>query len=182
MSDPAPPPGSNEALAAGCTCPVMDNARGGHVTAYGCPLHWPAEPKDEGHTMPDPTPTARPATDEEVTRLRGEVDFWERVEKDAYDAISRLADLAGKPATKSNYDVLRGACHPGMLLDDVTKVVKARLEAALAERDAALAREAKLAEAARAYLFADGDEFRRFEDLRFAMSLRDDARRAEEGA
>lgn len=48
MSEPRTP-GSPEAVAAGCTCPVMDNARGagrygiGEVAGWwvteGCPLH-----------------------------------------------------------------------------------------------------------------------------------------------
>lgn len=49
------PPGSEEALAAGCTCAVMDNCRGkgrgmdgvrfGWVTTADCPLHG-FEPED----------------------------------------------------------------------------------------------------------------------------------------
>lgn len=42
-----PPPGSDEALAEGCTCPILDNAHGrgimglgkDFVVAQGCPLH-----------------------------------------------------------------------------------------------------------------------------------------------
>ena len=49
MSDKKPNPGSNEALDAGCTCPVLDNGHGrgllgdgekfGWVINEGCPLH-----------------------------------------------------------------------------------------------------------------------------------------------
>lgn len=43
-------PGSDEAIKAGCTCPVLDNAHGrgymgvAGIFVYrdGCPLHWPA--------------------------------------------------------------------------------------------------------------------------------------------
>lgn len=46
-----PNPGSYEAGRLGCTCPVIDNARGMgfrgqpgvFVTVHGCPLHWPKE-------------------------------------------------------------------------------------------------------------------------------------------
>lgn len=48
MAD-TPPPGSPEAVALGCTCPILDNARGaGHFgdgerfgwwTSADCPLH-----------------------------------------------------------------------------------------------------------------------------------------------
>ena len=52
-------PGSDTARAAGCTCPVLDNAHGkGYlgqpgtwVMRGGCPLHWPegqAYPSSEG--------------------------------------------------------------------------------------------------------------------------------------
>ncbi len=45
------PPGSPDALAAGCTCPVMDNSHGAgmyrdeygnpvYVVVEGCPVHW----------------------------------------------------------------------------------------------------------------------------------------------
>jgi len=47
MTADVPNPGSDEAIADGCTCPRMDNefgewrAMGGHfVIAHGCPLHW----------------------------------------------------------------------------------------------------------------------------------------------
>lgn len=51
-----PNPGSNEATAQGCTCPVIDNGHGRgyhgqpHVFVYneGCPLHWPVK----GHFPP----------------------------------------------------------------------------------------------------------------------------------
>ena len=44
------PPGSDEAIKAGCSCPVLDNAHGRgymgvagtYVYSCGCPLHWPA--------------------------------------------------------------------------------------------------------------------------------------------
>lgn len=46
-----PNPGSREAIAQGCTCPVLDNAHGGgyrgnptiFVFSGGCPVHWPAD-------------------------------------------------------------------------------------------------------------------------------------------
>jgi hypothetical protein len=57
MSRPedAPNPGSPAAVAAGCTCPVMDNARGKGArfneageplfwVTQGCPLHAPEDP------------------------------------------------------------------------------------------------------------------------------------------
>lgn len=45
----SPNPGSQEARAGGCTCPVLDNCRGkwapwppdGWYITEGCPLHWP---------------------------------------------------------------------------------------------------------------------------------------------
>ena len=48
MTDKTPNPGSDEAVAAGCTCPVMDNYRGAgfpyggetcHYISQGCPIH-----------------------------------------------------------------------------------------------------------------------------------------------
>jgi hypothetical protein len=47
MTDTTPNPGSDEAVEAGCTCPVMDNGRGsqrlgdsrGFWITEGCPLH-----------------------------------------------------------------------------------------------------------------------------------------------
>lgn len=50
-------PGSNEAIDAGCTCPVLDNSHGKgylgqkdvYVMTEGCPLHWP----DESIKLPD---------------------------------------------------------------------------------------------------------------------------------
>ena len=48
MTDKTPNPGSDEAVAAGCTCPVMDNFRGAgfpyggetcHYITEGCPIH-----------------------------------------------------------------------------------------------------------------------------------------------
>jgi hypothetical protein len=49
MGEKVPNPGSREALAQGCICPVMDNWRGsdklgrirGFVMVVGCPLHSP---------------------------------------------------------------------------------------------------------------------------------------------
>jgi len=46
-SDKAPPPGSNAAIARGCTCPVLDNGRGKgymgvsgiYVFSASCPIH-----------------------------------------------------------------------------------------------------------------------------------------------
>ena len=49
---PVPPPGSDAAVAAGCTCPVWDNRRGAgylpgvYVIAAGCPVHGPANLDD----------------------------------------------------------------------------------------------------------------------------------------
>ena len=58
MSDDAkttdpPPPGSDAAVALGCTCPVIDNARGKgyrgmpgvYVYSHGCAVHSPTEPR-----------------------------------------------------------------------------------------------------------------------------------------
>ncbi len=51
-----PRPGSLEAVAIGCTCPIFDNNRGagtdddgGWDVSYGCPVHWPrtAEPAEK---------------------------------------------------------------------------------------------------------------------------------------
>ena len=48
MTDPLPSPGSDEALARGCICPVLDNGRGRGFPMHGrtvfwirddCPLH-----------------------------------------------------------------------------------------------------------------------------------------------
>jgi hypothetical protein len=48
-----PKPGTPEAVAQGCTCPVVDNcggsgaerdgARLGWHQTFGCPLHWPGD-------------------------------------------------------------------------------------------------------------------------------------------
>lgn len=50
MTDPKPNPGSDEARALGCTCPIMDNNRGKWKPwpgdwwiNEGCPLHWPID-------------------------------------------------------------------------------------------------------------------------------------------
>jgi len=51
---PVPNPGSDDALAEGCTCPVLDNNHGdpelgrirGFVVIEGCPLHWKAETEE----------------------------------------------------------------------------------------------------------------------------------------
>lgn len=50
-SHPTPAPGSPEALAQGCRCPVMDNRRGRGVEgrwwiAGDCPLHAPAKERE----------------------------------------------------------------------------------------------------------------------------------------
>lgn len=52
-----PTPGSDEAIAQGCTCPVMDNGRGRgahqvdgkwvHWIALGCPLHHDTTPTEK---------------------------------------------------------------------------------------------------------------------------------------
>ena len=55
MCDHQHPPGSDAALDRGCTCPVLDNARGaGHLglgrewwISEGCPLHGGAGPEPE---------------------------------------------------------------------------------------------------------------------------------------
>lgn len=46
--DSLPRPGSSEAVAQGCICPIYDNNHGagsdqdgGWDVLYGCPLHWP---------------------------------------------------------------------------------------------------------------------------------------------
>lgn len=47
--DPRPNPGSDEAIAGGCICPIMDNHHGsdllgelrGFVVVVGCPMHHP---------------------------------------------------------------------------------------------------------------------------------------------
>lgn len=52
MSD-APNPGSDEAVALGCTCPVLDNGRGGGAWgdpglfwySAGCPVHDVEQPE-----------------------------------------------------------------------------------------------------------------------------------------
>ena len=57
--NPPPNPGSREALAIGCTCPVLDNNHGrGYygdperfVMTEGCPLHWPGIYLDGGRTF-----------------------------------------------------------------------------------------------------------------------------------
>jgi hypothetical protein len=49
-----PNPGSDEAVARGCRCPVIDNGRGrGYmgqpdifVLSADCPLHWPPKEKE----------------------------------------------------------------------------------------------------------------------------------------
>ena len=57
VSDKPPNPGSPEAVAAGCTCPVLDNGHGrgsgfgGSGTFWmteGCPVHRPAKGADHG--------------------------------------------------------------------------------------------------------------------------------------
>jgi hypothetical protein len=50
-------PGSDEAIAQGCTCPVLDNGRGrgayqvdnqwAYWIAFGCPLHHDTKPTEE---------------------------------------------------------------------------------------------------------------------------------------
>lgn len=55
-----PTPGSDEAVTSGCTCPVMDNARGKGLPggnfwiSEGCPLHAPRPSLDpnEGTLTP----------------------------------------------------------------------------------------------------------------------------------
>jgi len=52
--DGPPNPGTQEAIDAGCTCPVLDNSYGWGYTGIGggegiycynegCPIHWPTE-------------------------------------------------------------------------------------------------------------------------------------------
>ena len=54
-----PNPGTQEAIDAGCTCPVMDNGRGWgfcgmgggkgiYCYSEGCPIHWPKEQTSQG--------------------------------------------------------------------------------------------------------------------------------------
>lgn len=38
--DETPKPGSDEAIRRGCTCPRMDNARGGGIPSKYGTLHW----------------------------------------------------------------------------------------------------------------------------------------------
>jgi hypothetical protein len=53
-----PNPGSDEAISAGCTCPVMDNNRGtrapyppdGWWMVEGCPVHRPASQEGWGRS------------------------------------------------------------------------------------------------------------------------------------
>lgn len=43
MSDTKPNPGSDEAIAQGCTCPVLDNGHGrgsGYTGEHGEPIFW----------------------------------------------------------------------------------------------------------------------------------------------
>lgn len=59
MSDYQHAPGSDQAIADGCTCPVLDNAHGkgcGYVSqdgdplfivSHACPIHWSAETFEE---------------------------------------------------------------------------------------------------------------------------------------
>lgn len=57
-----PKPGSPEALAKGCTCPVMDNHHGKGVPdgkgasqfwyTMGCPVHFPKVPADASGRSP----------------------------------------------------------------------------------------------------------------------------------
>jgi hypothetical protein len=64
-----PPPGSDAAIAAGCKCPVMDNARGAGWLCSGqywvnaaCPLHGTERkedsewPRNQHQNKPAPTP------------------------------------------------------------------------------------------------------------------------------
>jgi hypothetical protein len=64
-AEKTPNPGSDEALDAGCTCPVLDNAHGkgymggvfgGTVFVYmeGCPVHEPLRPPEAAHTEGEP--------------------------------------------------------------------------------------------------------------------------------
>jgi hypothetical protein len=50
VSGDIPNPGSDEAILAGCVCPVVDNGHGQRADAFvvvmGCPVHWPEEPAD----------------------------------------------------------------------------------------------------------------------------------------
>jgi hypothetical protein len=112
--------------------------------------------------MPDPTPPARRATDEEVARLR----------EDRWPCVAQAARRCHCP------------CHRDM------PHLLARLDAAEAERDAALAREARLAEALRGvlpFVAIDLDEqswrgHDTAKDAAKAALAEHDTRRAEEGA
>lgn len=72
-AEPWLPPGSDEALAAGCKCPVLDNARGrGYM---GCPGAWvklatcPLHGQDVSGTPPEDDKTA-PAPPDEKERIQ----------------------------------------------------------------------------------------------------------------
>ncbi len=69
-----PNPGSDEAVARGCSCPILDNARGRGIFGtpglfwinQGCPLHGrgqpSAPPEDDHANQTEPTPErCRPA-------------------------------------------------------------------------------------------------------------------------
>ena len=66
MTD-TPKPGSDEAIAAGCTCPILDNGRGRgymgqpgiYVYTLGCPIHWVDKDwRDANTDRDDPLPHA----------------------------------------------------------------------------------------------------------------------------
>jgi hypothetical protein len=58
-----PTPGSDDAIAQGCTCPVLDNGRGRGAyqidgkrqfwIAFGCPVHQGVEPLDYSDSETD---------------------------------------------------------------------------------------------------------------------------------
>ena len=60
-SESLPSPGSNDAVEAGCTCPILDNAHGGgfpgkegsvmYWVAQGCRLHGQAHKENDLHPM-----------------------------------------------------------------------------------------------------------------------------------
>lgn len=56
MAEPVPPPGSDAALALGCSCPVVDNARGRGVEGRGFTVNCACEVHGEPAHRRDPSP------------------------------------------------------------------------------------------------------------------------------
>ena len=55
MTTETPPPGSDDAVAAGCLCPVHDNARGRGMPGPDGPMYWIADGCPL-HNLDDNTP------------------------------------------------------------------------------------------------------------------------------